>query len=218
MAFPEKLKLTVKRKAHFACCLCHSLGVEVHHIVPQEEDGPDSEDNAAPLCPSCHEIYGANPLKRKFIREARDFWYEMCAQRYASDPDRLSKIESMVQQTATKDDLMTAFERFKEEVLAKTAEGQEIPRSETEILEAVEELFDKVWYDRHQLLRDLVESGRHEVHPDIWKGALKAAETVETRYGKDALGPWTDFDWGMLNGKLSALRWVLGDDWDMLDT
>jgi len=32
------------------------------------------------------------------------------------------------------------------------------------------------------------------------------------------LGPWTDFEWGMINGKLSAIRWVFGDEWDMLDT
>jgi hypothetical protein len=47
---------------------------------------------------------------------------------------------------------------------------------------------------------------------------LEAAKGVEKRYPKGELGPWTDFEWGMLNGKLSALRWVLGDDWDMLDT
>ena len=25
--------------------------------------------------------------------------------------------------------------------------------------------------------------------------------------------PYDEFEWGMVNGKLSALRWVLGDDW-----
>jgi hypothetical protein len=52
----------------------------------------------------------------------------------------------------------------------------------------------------------------------VLKGALKAALSVERRYGKKNLGPWDDFEWGMVSGKLSALRWVLGDEWDMLDT
>ncbi|MGD0105543.1 MAG: HNH endonuclease signature motif containing protein [Rhodopila sp.] len=69
MAFPERLKLAVKKRADFRCCLCHTLYVEIHHITPQQEGGPDDEDNAAPLCPTCHETYGANPEKRKFIKK-----------------------------------------------------------------------------------------------------------------------------------------------------
>lgn len=108
------------------------------------------------------------------------------------------------------------------------------PRKLSEILDAVDELFDKVWYGRHGLLADAVESGETRVverddYPagrydpkliarDIWEGASKAARRVEKRYGVENLGPWNDFEWGMLNGKLSALRWVLGEEWDMLDT
>jgi len=112
MGFPENLKLAVKRRAQFTCCLCKSLGVEVHHIIPESEAGPDSEDNAAPLCPSCHETYGANPIKRKFIRESRDFWYEICEKRYASDPDRLNEIGELLKQAATKDDLNRAVDKM----------------------------------------------------------------------------------------------------------
>jgi len=56
------------------------------------------------------------------------------------------------------------------------------------------------------------------IQRDVLKGAKKAARNVERRYGKKNLGPWDDFEWGMINGKLSALRWILGDEWDMLDT
>ncbi len=109
MAFPESTKLSVKRRAHFACCLCKSMGVEAHHIIPQADGGSDSEDNAAPLCPSCHETYGANPEKRKFIRQVRDLWYDICDKRYASDPDRLSVIENGLSNVATKQDLEVLY-------------------------------------------------------------------------------------------------------------
>ena len=105
MAFKEQQKLAVKRRAHFMCCLCHRPYVEVHHIIPEAKGGPNSEDNAAPLCPTCHEIHGANPTKRNYIKQARDCWYEICEKRYSSDPDRLEEIATQLKQAATKEDL-----------------------------------------------------------------------------------------------------------------
>lgn len=113
MAFSEFLKLSVKKKSHFCCSLCHALGVEVHHIVPQSENGEDTEDNAAPLCPSCHETYGANPVKRKFIKEARDFWYELCSKRFSTDPDALTSISERLAQTASKADVEAIIDMIK---------------------------------------------------------------------------------------------------------
>lgn len=99
-------------------------------------------------------------------------------------------------------------------------EGEEFyeERSEEEVLDAIDELFDKVWYNRHQELRELVESGAEDVEPRTWEQALAKAEEIEAKYGLENLGPWDDFEWGMLNGKLSALRWLIGFEWDMLDT
>ena len=92
------------------------------------------------------------------------------------------------------------------------------PRNLEEIAKAIEELLDKIWFDRHLSLQYRIDSGLETVAPDIWEGALKSAQRVIEKYGEDNLGPYSDFEWGMLNGKLSALRWVLGDEWDMLDT
>ena len=214
MAFPEGLKANIRQKAHYQCCLCKTLGVEIHHIVPQEEGGPDDEDNAAPLCPSCHETYGANPQKRKFIREARDHWFEICSARFGSDATVLDQLKERLDKTVTHED----FERLKEELLDTFMATVQAPRSEEEILREVDILWDKIWYNRHMNLRYNVRKGLETVEPGVWKIALAGARRMETKYGKDNLGPWDDFEWGMLNGKLSALRWVMGDDWDFLDT
>lgn len=112
MGFNEKQKLAVKKRAHFMCCLCHNPYVEVHHITPKGEGGPDNEDNAAPLCPNCHEKFGSNPTKRKYIKQTRGFWYEICEKRYASDPDRLKEIATQINQAATKKELNNAVNKI----------------------------------------------------------------------------------------------------------
>ncbi len=118
--------------------------------------------------------------------------------------------------------------------LMSELEWVEEPRGLTEIVDTIDELVNKVWYNRHQVRRQLIERGkiklvdketfpvkdhtRRPIQRDIWEGALKSAEKVEKKYGLENLGPWDDFEWGMINGKLSALRWILGEEWDMLDT
>ena len=109
------------------------------------------------------------------------------------------------------------------------------PRWLSDILDAEQLLFRQVWYNRHRNVRLEVESGEVRIvtnrefdrldgyHPEVvvdtvWNSALKAAKKTEEEVGRDLLGPWNDFEWGMINGKLSAIRWVLGDEWDMLDT
>jgi len=105
-------------------------------------------------------------------------------------------------------------------------------RSFSEILEIEKELEQKIWYNRHKYRENLIKTGkiklidRNEfdiktsqgnIVKDIWEGALESAKKVEDIYGKENLS-FDDFNWGMINGKLSALRWVIGDDWDNLDT
>jgi hypothetical protein len=93
------------------------------------------------------------------------------------------------------------------------------PRGLDEILAAEKELFDKVWYERstrHD--RDLLADGKTDELEQHRRIAGPGRERVEKAYGIENLGPYDAFDLGMLNGKLSALRWMLGDDWDFLDT
>jgi len=84
----------------------------------------------------------------------------------------------------------------------------EEPRTLAEILDAEQEFFDRVSYVRH-----MVRSG-----PDATLPAL------EGKYGRKELrkpfgrGHDKAWEYGFINGKLSALSWVLGSEWDFLDT
>lgn len=80
MPFIESLKKEVREKSNYRCCICEQIqiDIEVHHIIPESDGGPDTLDNAAPLCPNCHSNFGNDQLKRSRIKEKRDWWYNRC--------------------------------------------------------------------------------------------------------------------------------------------
>ncbi len=95
------------------------------------------------------------------------------------------------------------------------------PRTLAEIAAAEQEYFDKVWY-----VRSIVHWGGAEGDESdpVSITAQEARSRKEEKYGWDELwkplGPGHDEAWeyGFISGKLSALRWVLGSEWDFLDT
>lgn len=113
-------------------------------------------------------------------------------------------------------------DHFGEEIeeLFEESDFQEEPRRLDEIIAAETEMFDRIWYHRslehdHRAQRegDFEELERHQA---IAGRGRARVEAIYTEPGQ--LGPYTDFELGMLHGKMSALRWVLGSEWDFLDT
>lgn len=103
-------------------------------------------------------------------------------------------------------------------VLQRKYDLSNVPiRSVKKILAAEEELFTRVWYGRKMSAKYYRAKGTPE---DIIRGMLKQKRKAESRFGKKSLmaNMASDWDWGYVSGKLSAIRWVLGEDWDMLDT
>lgn len=76
-----------------------------------------------------------------------------------------------------------------EKIISKNKDPKEYDDEEFEfekrtdeiISEVIGELLDKIWHERHLVLKYKVENGLETVNPEIWEGALKSAERVREK-------------------------------------
>ena len=81
-------------------------------------------------------------------------------------------------------------------------------RDRDEILEYMREACDKVWLTRT----------RHSDNVDIEKTRLMNIDRIVDSYDDIPKNGYDEWECGYWNGILSALRWVIGDEKDFLDT
>lgn len=145
MAFSETTKKEVRRRAAYRCCMCErEVAPEIHHIIPVEEGGADDFDNAAPLCPNCHSNFGANPERRKIIKEKRDWWYERVKEIYGParvSTESLDRLTDEVTKWRKGDSTFQAGITPLLEQLTKTVITTAGPSTENEALTGAYEMF-----------------------------------------------------------------------------
>ena len=94
-------------------------------------------------------------------------------------------------------------------------------RNHKAISVAYDEFWDVVWWYRQQGRLHQIEAGEKPLTVEqcpLLERYKRAARRVERKYGLTNLSS-DDFEWGLLSGRMSALAWVLGIEWDeSLDT
>ena len=91
-------------------------------------------------------------------------------------------------------------------------------RSEEEICKYMDEAFDRVWLVRKQNLYCNLLTGQETIQLDIMDSMIKAIDKACDKWGINFKEAVSDWDYGYWSGILAALRWVMGDEKDFLDT
>jgi hypothetical protein len=129
---------------HRCCCVCHrfcGVKIELDHIIQQADNGPDTYENAIPVCFECHaEIHSYNPKHprgRKFqpdeLRAHREQWLTMCKEH----PEIFRRSSFARAEVGPLQSLIDELE-FNEAVMASApGQGQFCQFKERQFLEAI---------------------------------------------------------------------------------
>jgi hypothetical protein len=128
MSFSPLVAETVLVDCGRHCSICHKFcgtKIELHHIIPKDEDGDDTHENCIPLCFDCHaEVKAYNskhPKGKKYtaseLKAHRDRWYEKVKKSYGvtANPDYVEldrKVFSEIREILPSDKGSIVFLRF----------------------------------------------------------------------------------------------------------
>lgn len=82
-------------------------------------------------------------------------------------------------------------------------------RSDNVIEGEYKKLWDKVWWNRH--MSNHKRGCECDDEPGI---GCDAARVILDRYGRQFLEPGDPVEWGITQGKMMALAWVHGSEWE----
>ena len=105
-------------------------------------------------------------------------------------------------------------------LLEKTVEKYQYftsDRNTDDIIQELNQLVNKLWYEQHQFNKAMIECGEDTCDPETWAEDQKTAEGIEQELGNN-FACKSDYELGILAGKIFALNWVLGDEWVTLDS
>jgi hypothetical protein len=89
MPFSNEVRIDALTKSRRCCCVCHKFcgrDINVHHIIQEANGGPNTTENAIPLCMECHSEAGhyspGHPLGTKYspkeLKIHRENWLKWC--------------------------------------------------------------------------------------------------------------------------------------------
>src|SRR5262249_38170315 len=86
-------------------------------------------------------------------------------------------------------------------------------RTPAELVQSRNELQERITYVDSVMYFNDGEPERHNTAEGVLFRLNKVLE-MERKYREEDLRVDSDYEWGVMNGKLAALNWVVGYDWD----